>query len=101
MFVVVVNAYSLRQTNLFSEDEARYGIHGGSAETSMMLHIRPDLVDMSKAQDFAPMAEQLAEDFQYLTPTGPTRFAWQAQDLNPAGVVGTPSTPIYARRTTH
>ena len=88
MFVVVVNAYSLRQTNLFSEDEARYGIHGGSAETSMMLHIRPDLVDMSKAQDFAPMAEQLAEDFQYLTPTGPTRFAWQAQDLNPAGVVG-------------
>lgn len=88
MFVVVVNQYSLFPTDLFPEDEARYGIHGGSVETSIMLHLRPDLVDMRKAKDFAPLAEELAEDYKYSTPTGSTRFAWQAQDLNPAGVVG-------------
>ena len=33
--------------------EDRYGIHGGDFETSLMLHFRPDLVDMTKAEDFA------------------------------------------------
>jgi creatinine amidohydrolase len=88
MFVVVVNQYSLFPTDLFPENEARYGIHGGSGETSLMLHLRPDLVDMSQAQDFAPLAAELADDFEYLGPTGPIPFAWQAQDLNPAGAVG-------------
>ncbi len=88
MLVVVANQYSLYPRDLFPEDEVRYGIHGGSSETSIMLHLRPDLVDMSKAQDFRPLMADLAGDFQHLTVTGPTRFAWQAQDLNPAGVVG-------------
>lgn len=88
MLVVVVNQYSLFPTGLFPEDEVRYGIHGGGIETSIMLHLRPDLVDMSKAQDFRPLMAELAGAFQHLTATGTTRFAWQAQDLNPAGVVG-------------
>ena len=88
MLVVVVNQYSLFPTDLFPEDEVKYGIHGGSIETSIMLHLRPDLVNMSKAQDFKPLRGDLSGDFQHLTATGPTRFAWQAQDLNPAGVVG-------------
>jgi creatinine amidohydrolase len=85
MLVVVVNQYSLFPKDLFPEDEMRYGIHGGSSETSIMLHLRPELVDMNKAQDFRPLMADLADDFQHLTVTG---FAWQAQDLNPAGVVG-------------
>lgn len=88
MFVVVVNQYSLFPAGLFPEDEVRYGIHGGSGETSLMLHLRPDLVDMSKAQDFTPLAAELADDYEYLGPTGTIPFAWQAQDLNPEGVVG-------------
>jgi len=88
MFVVTVNQYSLFPMDMFPEDEGRYGIHGGSVETSLMLHLRPDLVDMDKAKNFAPLAERLAEDYDYLRPTGSIRFAWQAQDLNPAGVVG-------------
>jgi len=88
MFVVVVNQFSLFPMDLFPDDEARYGIHGGSVETSLMLHLRPDLVDMDKAKNFEPLAERLAGSYDYLTPTGPIRFAWQAQDLNPAGVVG-------------
>ena len=88
MLVVVANLYSYFPKDLFPEDEVRYGIHGGSIETSIMLHLRPDLVDMSKAEDFRPLMAELAGDFQHLTVTGPTRFGWQAQDLNPAGVAG-------------
>ena len=51
-----------------------------------MLYLRPDLVDMSKAENFRSLMADLAGDFQHLTVT--TKFAWQAQDLNPAGVVG-------------
>ena len=32
--------------------EDRHGIHGGDVETSLMLHFRPDLVDMTKAENF-------------------------------------------------
>ena len=28
----------------WGEDEMRFGIHGGAVETSMMAHLRPDLV---------------------------------------------------------
>jgi len=51
-----------------------------------MLYLRPDLVDMSKAENFRSLKADLANDFQHLT--GTAKFAWQAQDLNPAGVVG-------------
>lgn len=37
---------------LVSADEARHGIHGGTVETSIMLHLRPDLVRMDRAADF-------------------------------------------------
>jgi len=88
MLVVVVNQYSLYPNDLFPEDEMKYGIHGGSVETSVMLYLRPDLVDMSKAQNFRPLMKDLEGDFNQLSVTGPTRIGWQSQDLNPAGVVG-------------
>jgi creatinine amidohydrolase len=88
MLVVVVNQFSLYPNNLFSEDEMKYGVHGGSAETSIMLYLRPDLVDMDKAQNFEPSMKTLEGDYQHLSAIGPTRIAWMSQDLNPAGVVG-------------
>ncbi len=84
--MLVVVAGPIFPKDLFPEDEMRYGIHGGSEETSLMLYLRPDLVDMSKAENFRSLMADLAGDFQHLTVT--TKFAWQAQDLNPAGVVG-------------
>ncbi len=86
MLVVVVNQYSLFPEDLFPEDEVRYGIHGGSSETSIMLYLRPELVDMSKAENFQSTMADLAGEFQHLPVTA--TIAWQAQDLNPAGVVG-------------
>ncbi len=86
MLVVVVNEYSLYPEDLFPEDEVRYGIHGGSSETSTMLYLRPELVDRSKAENFQSTMADLATEFEHLPMTA--SIAWQAQDLNPAGVVG-------------
>jgi len=73
---------------LFSDVEAKQGIHGGDLETSLMLHLWPGLVDMTKAQDFGSSFARAAETFELLRPTGPQAFAWLAADLNDAGVVG-------------
>jgi creatinine amidohydrolase len=68
---------------LFSAQEDRFGIHGGDAETSVMLAHRPDLVDMRLAQDFRSTAEGAP-----IPPTGPISLGWVSRDLNAAGVVG-------------
>ena len=73
---------------LFSEPEQRHGIHGGDIETSLMLHFRPDLVEMSRAERFASVAGETESAFRRLGPTGTHAFAWIARDLNPHGVVG-------------
>ncbi len=77
-----------RPAGLYSDIEDRYGIHGGDYETSMMLHFRPDLVDMAKAQDFHSSVQRAEQEFALLKPTGAHAYAWIASDLNPHGVVG-------------
>lgn len=77
-----------RPEGLFSAWEERYGIHGGDVETSLMLHFRPQLVDMSKAEDFPSRVLEAEQEFDLLRQTGKHAFAWVAGDLNPHGVVG-------------
>jgi creatinine amidohydrolase len=73
---------------LYSERELKFGIHGGDVETSLMLHFRPELVDMARAQDFRSVAEDDEAAFSHLRPTGFIAYAWIADDLNPEGAVG-------------
>ncbi len=73
---------------MFSALEQRHGIHGGEVETSLMLHFRPDLVDMSAAENFRSLAAETDAKFKHLAPTGTHAFAWIARDLNIHGVVG-------------
>ena len=68
--------------------ESRHGLHGGLKETSMLLHLRPDLVRREAAGVFRSSGEAMETDFMRLRATGRTGFGWQTQDLNPAGVVG-------------
>lgn len=70
------------------EDERALGIHGGFVETSLMLHFRPDLVQMDKAENFSSLQSDLAERFQHLRAHGPVGFGWLAGDLNRSGAVG-------------
>lgn len=75
----------------FDPMEVRHGIHGGEIETSMMLHLRPELVDMGKAENFASFGRDMAKNFKRLSPTSPPSFAWETQDLNVSGAVGNAS----------
>jgi creatinine amidohydrolase len=89
MFVVNVAWQALfSASDLFSADELRHGIHGGEAETSLMLHLRPDLVRMDLAGDFVSWSRTMADDYRWLTPEGRIGFGWQTQDLHPAGACG-------------
>ena len=75
-------------SNLFSFDEHRFGIHAGEIETSMMLALKPDQVDMVKAQNFRSTAQDRAEKFPILGDGKSAKLAWQMQDYNPHGAVG-------------
>lgn len=68
---------------IFSDREVSFGIHGGDRETSLMLHFRPETVDMTQAKDFPSTAETAP-----ISPIGPTSYGWISSDLNPTGTVG-------------
>lgn len=88
MIALPVNSWRLmRPGALLPERELREGIHGGAAETSIMLHLRPELVRRSELRRFHAAARD-SEGFPGIAPAGRFAFAWQAQDLNAAGAVG-------------
>lgn len=67
-------------------DERGFGIHGGHGETSMILHLRPDLVDLSRAERWIP--DHLAHLKQIKFNGGPVSFGWLSNDFGPSGVIG-------------
>jgi len=73
---------------LFDAKELIYGIHGGEVETSLMLHLRPDLVRLEALNDFDGLPARLARENTVLGVEEPVGIGWMSQDLNPAGVVG-------------
>jgi creatinine amidohydrolase len=69
--------------------EARFGLHGGLVETSLMRVLRPDLVRMELARNFRSRDEDIAEASGMLSAEGAgIGIGWLAEDLNPAGVTG-------------
>ncbi len=72
----------------FSAHEHRFGIHAGEIETSMMLALKPEQVDMAQAQDFHSTSQERAEKFSILGDGRSAKLAWQMQDYNPQGAVG-------------
>jgi len=69
-------------------NEAGLGIHGGHLETSLMLHLRPDLVDLSAASPNLP--EQLLTN-RFIRFGGVGSFGWLSDDFGPDGHVGDPT----------
>ncbi|RDI56005.1 creatininase family protein [Nocardia mexicana] len=68
--------------------ESGFGIHAGWAETSMMLHLRPDLVDMTQAKPAVPHA---LSGHKHVGFGKPVRFGWLADDFAESGVIGDPT----------
>ena len=73
---------------LFSDHERRFGIHAGDMETSIMLALQPEFVNMHEAQNFASTSEDRAAHFPILGNGKSAKLAWQMQDYNAAGAVG-------------
>ncbi|ASY64317.1 Creatinine amidohydrolase [Sinorhizobium sojae CCBAU 05684] len=69
------------------EDKA-VDIHGGDIETSAMLTLYPEKVDMAKARHFHSRQSEFARRFRHLRAYGPHAFGWKMSDLNPEGAAG-------------
>ena len=70
------------------EHELAMGIHGGHDETSLMLHLRPELVQMDKATRRIP--EHLASN-EHVKFGGSVAFGWLSNDFGPDGHIGDPT----------
>ena len=73
---------------LFTPDEHRFGIHAGDMETSMMLALRPQYVDMAQARDFKSSSQERAEKYPILGNGTSAKLGWQVQDYNAMGAAG-------------
>ena len=69
-------------------DELGMGVHAGTDETSIMLHLAPHLVDMSKAQRRVPDAIALNK---YVRFGGRVSFGWLSNDFFADGYIGDPT----------
>lgn len=74
--------------DIVSAEEKAFGIHGGLIETSVMLALRPDLVDMARAKNFSSAQQQFGHQFRHLRAYGPHAFGWKMTDLSREGVTG-------------
>ncbi len=73
---------------LFDDDEIAHGIHGGDIETSLMLHLHPQLVREAAASDFVPASVAMESEFDVLRGNGRMAFSWMTADLNTSGACG-------------
>ena len=89
VLAVAANWYALVDlSDLVDAGERRHGIHAGEVETSMMMHLRPDLVRADALANFEPSSVEMARRYKRLGPTGATPYGWMTQDLHPSGAVG-------------
>lgn len=74
--------------------ELGMGIHAGTDETSIMLHLAPELVDMSLATRNVP--EHLSDN-RYVRFGGSVGFGWLSNDFGPDGHIGDPTVATAER----
>ena len=90
--VLMVHSFALKLPAevqaLFPPEEHRFGAHGGDIETSLMLALHPERVDMAKAQHFASSSQRRAQRYPVLGDGQSAKLAWAVQDLNPLGAAG-------------
>jgi creatinine amidohydrolase len=82
---------------LFSDHEHRFGVHAGEVETSVMLALKPESVQMDKAQNFLSTSEERSAKFSILGNGKSAKLAWQMQDYNAAGAAGNATAATAAK----
>lgn len=102
LLVFSTNWYSLplgdAVLNQFSPTEHRFGIHAGDIETSMMLALRPNFVEMKEAKNFTTQSQARAAakskakaSYPIVSNGTSAKMGWQMQDYNPMGAAGNAS----------
>ncbi|MCH9837244.1 creatininase family protein [bacterium] len=82
------------QGGISAADEHGLGIHGGTDETSIMLHLAPELVDMTAAVRNIP-AELINN--RHVRFGGSVGFGWLSSDFGSDGHIGDPTTATAER----
>ena len=86
--MLVANAHWLNfglPESLTPPAPAEEDIHGGWVETSILLHVAPELVNQESSVSNLPTAPALS-----LFPKGPVNWGWKIDDLAPGGWIGRP-----------
>ena len=98
MLVVRAHSFALGiPTGLFDAHEVTEGLHGGAVETSLMLHLRPELVRQDAMADFAPTRGVSAKRGGVLGLEGAAGLGWMMQDVNPDGACGNATAATAAK----
>lgn len=98
MLVVRANYFAFgTPSGLFTADELALGLHGGEVETSLMLHIRPDLVRHDALAAFTGLPSRMASENKWLGVEKPFGIGWMSQDLHDEGVCGNAAAADAAR----
>ncbi len=89
MLVVRATSFSFgTPPGLFEPGEAVHDIHGGEIETSLLLHLRPELVRTAALADFRGLPHELAARGKLLGAEKPVGIGWRAEDLHASGACG-------------
>jgi creatinine amidohydrolase len=90
MFVVGLSWWGVgKPEGLFPKAEFIHGIHGGSTETSIMMHLEPGLVNEAERADFASATIAMEAEYKHLHAEGfGVGFGWITEDLHPSGALG-------------
>lgn len=86
---------------LFDPAELMHDIHGGEVETSLLLHLRPDLVRTAALADFKGLPHELASRNRVLGAEKPVGIGWRAEDLHASGACGNAARADAARGAQH
>ena len=81
----------------FSADEQRFGVHAGDMETSMMLALAPETVNMALAQNFDSTSRTRAAQCPVLGNGKSAKLGWHMQDYNPQGAAGNAAAATAAK----
>lgn len=90
----ILRTFLMSGPDLPGDTERGIGVHAGWAETSMMLHIAPHLVDMAAAHELGPQVADAVADCSHIgfgAPDRPVKFGWLSSDLSESGVIGDPT----------
>lgn len=90
VFPIFPYRLGLPPTVVIDAEEAEWGIHGGVLETSMVLAVAPDAVDMDAAEADGLDVRDRYRTSEMLSLEGAFPTAWLTRDLSSNGTIGDP-----------